>query len=274
MAQSLKISPLSSLNFSHLWKRPFQIPTEYDQRFLQYDRIRVQYSARPDLQLTFLLVNTESGEQVAIVPRTVSESSDVAVYEILMDNLSIGRYYVQISTQLATEEVLEKSSCFCVLEEINCPNVLFSYNHYRNEFQTIFATGDYFDFRIEGAFMPHKAEFTAETEDFRDQRWRTEQLSALPGRVDVLTFGGFYGAPNWVADKINRILSLRYVMIDGVRHVRSDGSIPEMVFGNARLPLYIYDIRLERDETYVDVRPPVGGGDFNGSFSRDFFVTR
>ena len=44
-APDLQISPLSSLNFEHDWRRDFQTPCHYEQKFVRWDRIRVQYAA-------------------------------------------------------------------------------------------------------------------------------------------------------------------------------------------------------------------------------------
>ena len=60
-APDLQISPLSSLNFEHDWRRDFQTPCHYEQKFVRWDRIRVQYAATDRYSFKACITDNDTG---------------------------------------------------------------------------------------------------------------------------------------------------------------------------------------------------------------------
>lgn len=131
--------------------------------------------------------------------------------------------------------------------------VRITYNHRRDEFDTVFSPERMFDFRVEGCFLPSESSFAVDSEGFRDQSDRYKQLSALPYRKDIFSVGGGFGVPNWVADKLNYIFSTSFVLIDEMKYSRSESAVPEN-FDPRRLP----DVPLQ-DRTGEGPSLPVRG---------------
>jgi hypothetical protein len=108
----------------------------------------------------------------------------------------------------------------------------------------------YFDFRVEGGFLPSERTFAADSGDFRDQRYTPTQLSARPYQKKTLCIGNRKGVPYWVGKKINLIFSCSFVEVNGVEHVRSQNSEPEVNPIADLYPLIAYKIELEEKENY------------------------
>jgi hypothetical protein len=93
----------------------------------------------------------------------------------------------------------------------------------------------YFNFRVEGGFLPSERSFAAESGDFRDQRYTPSQLSGHPRQKKTLCAGTREGVPYWVGKKLNQLFSCSFVEINGIEHVRSQNAEPKI---NAVADLY------------------------------------
>lgn len=268
-----QISPLSSLNFDHNWKLPWQLPCNYLQRFVKWDRIRVQYAATNRFPFKAYLRNLNTGSRDTLNPAELKEFENSAqntqgkVYEILLNQVNEGLYSLEIYIVLLSEKLVAKST-FEILPQSEEGMMRITYNNRRNEFDTVFSENRMFDFRIEGCIRPNDTTFNVDTEGFRDQVDRYRQLSALPYRVDTLSVGGRLGVPIWVADKLNYIFSTSFVLIDEMRYTRSESAVPEITSIHNDYPMFIYKLQVEKDNMFqYDGRY---GGDFNFDYNQDY----
>jgi hypothetical protein len=124
---------------------------------------------------------------------------------------------------------------------------LISYTHRRNEYDTEFSQR-VFNFRIEGGIYPGDKTQALDNEVFRDQRFAPHQIVAETYEVSVLTVGTKKGVPQWVGRKINDIFKLSDVRVDGVRTVRNESSVPELVQLGVYYPLYVFKLNVEQPD--------------------------
>ena len=252
---AVTISEFSSLNFRDDWKLPFQQDENYTQRFLRTDVLLIQYSTDPESGIRPYLKNNATGETRELEAKLLDETTNTY-------NALVGPFFTTEDTSFTTffasdpagDPVL--STDFCV-----CTDSL-------NDFDTIFGEDDLFSLRVPGMFLPQEYSFENETENFRDQRCILRLLSGYAYETKILTVGGNFGVPNWVARKLNMILCLDNVTINGSGIVRSDGSSPEITILHNDYPLYVYKITLESSYADQEARR----GDFNDDYNNDYLI--
>ncbi len=253
-----RISKFSSLSFFHNWKASFQMDETYIQKFSTSDQIRIQYSIPPWASFSVNLVSNSDNTNTSIIALFVGGEDEEGVtwniYEALLPMLDIGHYTLEIRS---FGRVSDKS-CFCILPDEELENtVLITYTHRRNEYDAIFVNEEgeptFFQWRVEGGFIPFESTFLVDNEFFRDQRASITQLSAFPYKTQTLTLGSELGVPVWSAEKLNLVFSLSTVLVDNNIYVRSEGSTPEGSEILAYYPLYIYKMDLEQDENYSEI---------------------
>lgn len=261
------ISEFSSLNFRDDWKLSFQQDEQYIQKFLRTDVLLVQYSTDPESGVKPFLKNNATGEIRELEAKLLDETTNT--YNVL-----IGPVFTTEDTSFTTffasdpagDPVL--STDFCVCTDGLDDTVLLKYTNSLNDFDTIFDEYDLFTLRVPGVFLPQEHKFENETESFRDQRCILRLLSGYAYETKILTVGGSFGVPNWVARKLNLIFCLDNVTIDGSGIVRSDGSSPEITLIHNDYPLYVYKITLEA--SYADQEAQ--RGDFNDDYNNDYLI--
>lgn len=240
------LSDFSSLNFDANWKLPFQIQADYVQRFVQGDNIRVQFSMNyREIVTSIILVNNETSTFEEVVEEEIPSETDWVTKEVLINKVNEGSYTLNIYIILRDSNTYVIKSKFCILSEESDDLLKITYNHRRNEFNTVFLEGHDFDVRFEGDLLPSGMEFDVDSEGFRNQSGIYTQLYAKPYRREKLAIGGGFGVPNWVGEKINRIFSLSNVYINDVRYVRSEQSVPEITTIGNDYPLFIYQLQVE-----------------------------
>lgn len=274
-----KISKFSSLSFFHNWKASFQIDESYVQKFSASDQIRIQYSVPTWGSFTVVLVShsgsSESTQTPVLVGVEDNEGAILNVYEVLLPTLEIGGYTLEIRSF----GKLADRSYFCILpdEELES-TVLITYGHRRNEYDAIFVNeaGDmtFFQWRVEGGFIPFETTFSVDNEFFRDQRSALTQLSAFPYKSQTLTLGAELGVPVWCAEKLNLVFSLSVIYVDTLVYVRSEGSTPQLTEIQAFYPLYVYKMDLEQNENYSEIQgipkiPILGTENLNALVTED-----
>ncbi len=246
----ISISKFSSLNFGHKWRLGFQTPVVYEQKFMVGDIVRVQYSVpkADPFRIVPQLVDRNTGVVTELTPLLIplANNDTYNVADVSFVTEETGLFTFQI-VQGTTPEHIVAYSDFCVKDNL-ADTVLLGYENRRDEFDVFFG-GRPFYFRVEGIFLPSERTFDVEDETFRDQRYTLTQLSALPYSKQTLTIGGGYGVPYWVAEKINLILSMTDVTINGIPFVRSEGASPELTQLHNDYPMFVYKIELERKET-------------------------
>ena len=248
---AVTISEFSSLNFRDDWKLPFQQDEQYIQKFLRTDVLLVQYSTAPESGIKPFLKNNANTYNVLIGPVFTTEDTSFTTF---------------FASDPAGDPVL--STDFCVCTDRLDDTVLLKYTNSLNDFDTIFDEYDLFTLRVPGVFLPQEHKFENETESFRDQRCILRLLSGYAYETKILTVGGSFGVPNWVARKLNLIFCLDNVTIDGSGIVRSDGSSPEITLIHNDYPLYIYKITLEASYADQEARR----GDFNDDYNNDYLI--
>lgn len=165
------------------------------------------------------------------------------VYDLNIDISQEGDYEVQFSYD---GEVVARGP-FEIRTELCCSKLL-QYNNRENDFGTIFTPDNPFYTRIEGEFRPEDDEYGVEDEDFRDQDYTLHQMSASPTTVRKLSFGGEYGSPNFIGNKVNRIFACSEVYVDGERYVRADGAGVTKEIWSEDYPKYQWKINVEKRE--------------------------
>lgn len=236
----IRISDLGSLNFYEDWKLLFQIQERYALKYLTTDTIRVQFTTSSDI-IAFpevRLFNAKTNEITTLIPVKVHSTDEYSVYNVTLSNLSEGCYVFQFYLS----EVLA-SAPFSIHEELENSR-LFEYTNEKNDHETVFAEPFYF--RVEGVFLPQALTPQVESNNFRDQRYIQHLLSASPYNIHTLSVGGKFGAPNYVEDKLNRILSCTSVLIDGEQYARAEGTSTEKEVFDPAYPLYRYKLQVEK----------------------------
>lgn len=85
----------------------------------------------------------------------------------------------------------------------------------------------YFLFRIPGGFKDNGWNFSIDSEHFVTQMSDMVELYARESTQYTLTIGQSQGVPIWFGDLLNRLLTCKYVYIDGQRYSRYESSVPE-----------------------------------------------
>lgn len=254
-----RISKFSSLSFFHNWKTSFQMDETYIQKFSTSDQIRVQYSIPTWGSFSVVLISHFKNETTSITPELAGSinQDDIKwnIYEVVLPLLEVGRY----SLELRSYGKLADKSSFCVLPDEELENtVLITYTHRRNEYDAIFISEEneplFFQWRVEGGFIPFESSFLVDNEFFRDQRASITQLSAFPYKSQTLTLGAELGVPVWCAEKLNLIFSLSNIWVNNDSYVRSEGSTPQGSEILAYYPLYVYKMDLEKNENYSEIQ--------------------
>lgn len=121
------------------------------------------------------------------------------------------------------------------------------YTHDVNEFDLYFSQGAEFLLRVEGGVRSEGFSAGGKFTMYEDIDYNPVQLSATPFNVYKFIFGNPKGIPNCMIDRINRILSMQYVTIDGTRYNRNEGAKWERS-GTDKYSLASYSIDLIKNE--------------------------
>jgi hypothetical protein len=84
--------------------------------------------------------------------------------------------------------------------------------------------------RIEGGFPSDGFNPGGKFTVFQDQDYRPEMLSGSIFNTERLVIGTAFGIPNWMVDKINRLITMDNLLVDGVEYVRNEGGKLERVY--------------------------------------------
>lgn len=86
----------------------------------------------------------------------------------------------------------------------------------------------FFTLRLPGGFKDSGLSFSVDNEQFVTDSADIIELYSLESMQKKLTIGTSSGVPIWIAQMINRILTCKYLYIDGQRHARYESSVPEI----------------------------------------------
>lgn len=221
------ISPFNSIFFLGFRKSP-GIECPYIQTFAKSDNILVEVIRTTDeASQPAVLVNAETGEDIMTLPKqSYSLGTDDVVDCHYLTNAADGFYFLAIGDN--------ESETFRITDdaEILGKTALFEYSTANNDIRRDVAgmAGDnrlYFSFRVPGGFKESGFDFSIDNEQFVTAM---SDIVELYGRESVqmtFTLGLSRGVPVWFGDLLNRLLTCRYVYIDGKRYARFESSVPE-----------------------------------------------
>jgi hypothetical protein len=139
----------------------------------------------------------------------------------------------------------------------------------------VFQTGTvqkFFRIRIEGGVNSDGFEPGSKDSFYVDQIRDVVMLDSTPFNVYKFLFGNGSGIPNWLADKLNRILSLNYVEINGRQFVKNEGAKFEPIrekgypFAAWQTELVLAEGKFSTTEGSVDQQ-----GDYNIDYNEDYY---
>lgn len=85
----------------------------------------------------------------------------------------------------------------------------------------------FFSFRVQGGFKDSGCSFSVDNEQFVTDMSDIVELYGKESVQQNLVVGNSTGVPIWVGQLLNRILTCRYVYIDGKRFARYESSVPQ-----------------------------------------------
>lgn len=161
-----------------------------------------------------------------VVTSTVSSPYQLFQGDINLSVFDSGCYRLRCTAGIGSTTVVFLSE-WLNIAEIWSKTLLFQYTNTRNQAGTIFTTGYTPSFRIEGNiidFVP-RSRFSS----YEDEPANQYLLEGVPYRQFTLFAGDSFGLPPWAIDKLNRIMTLNTVLIDGKQFVRTEGAQFESV---------------------------------------------
>jgi hypothetical protein len=273
----IKISKFSSIAFQAQQYSYFDEPACYIQKFSRWDSLRIQFSFTDRTSLPvirqFVLVFKLNGEVKYSVQSEIAYQSDnedvtsiISEFKLNLSRLDENLYDVEIQNE---STIIRQTKIQILLPRELADTVLIECTNYINDFDTIF-TGRSFSFRVEGGIYQGEIEQNIKNETFRDQRYKSYQLSAIPYQTKTLTIGTCDGVPQWVGNKINWIFSVSNVYVNSIATTRSEDSVPELNELGQYYPLYVFKLNVEQED--YDSVDGGGIGDFNQDFNIDFLI--
>lgn len=218
------ISPFTPLFF--IGHRTDGIESEYVQIFSSDDRILIEVICSYG-EAASVKVYNEPGHSLMSTPGLLSHtlnSSSVLRYVLL--NLPPGYYSVEIGDKCSEPFKVTDSP-----DEIE-DTVLIQYSPADNRVRRdVVAFVDsqrlVFSLRLPGGFKDSGYSFSVDNEQFVTEFADIIELYGMESEQKNLTIGTSAGVPIWVGQILNRLLTCKYVYIDGVRHTRFESSVPQ-----------------------------------------------
>lgn len=104
----------------------------------------------------------------------------------------------------------------------------------------------YFTFRFPGGFKDSGWSFSVETENFTSDHSDVVELYSSESTQVTLTMGNSDGVPIWYGDLLNRLLTCKYVYIDGQRYCRYESSVPDKEQTLSGVNSFIFSQKLQK----------------------------
>lgn len=149
------------------------------------------------------------------------------IYEIDVD-MSIypaGEYY--FTRTFGTPVVLMQQSENIELSVRNENTLYLEYKHFQFREDMVFETGIFPGIRIPG--MKKFKNPASKDTVYEDQVLNMETLRSVPFRIWTLLMGAGEGIPDYLADKLNRILGCSTLLIDGKEYTKAEGAEMEVI---------------------------------------------
>lgn len=234
----------------------FEYKAPFAQQFQQSDTIRIQwlseYSTLAQYQYARFLDergNLFSAKTVTVVKETGTYSSEIdgvlltglTLYTVTIKlfDMPEGKYFLQCRFYdgINYYPVIHEPVHIKQIHE-NTVRIDF-YNSY-NDQSVIYPTSAYIpQIRVDGfvKILPPEAEF----ETYTDQPLDKELVSGIASRTYELFLNNI---PDYLADKINRIMLCDVVYIDGFKYTREQGAKLEQISGDDKSALSNYKLKL------------------------------
>lgn len=210
-----EVVPLNPIRFTDIMPYDFKHahPKCYWQKFEVADSTQLQIlSEDPDITLTVHDFNTDEeihSFAVSEIPSLII-GQPFLIYEVLINwsDIGEGRFYLKLEN---SEDTFYSAPIWVAPEHPN--TLLFRYRNSENNFSVVFDTEIIFTIRVEGDIQNFTPRF--DDEIYNDQKRNASKLSSIPFREFTLFIGAAQGLPDWMTDKINRVMSCDMIQIDG-----------------------------------------------------------
>lgn len=196
---------------------PWEQRTGYCQQWQKSDTIfdQLQSNVGP---INFVLYDCKTDKVIDTIAYTQGAESEnepgLFIYEIAVPlaGYPVGCYYLQVEFGLSPVIFTLKTGELEISEEVE-NSVLVEFNHFEFREDVIFETGILYSLRLLATNRYQKTSNKSTT--YEDQTMNTVALRNIPFRTWKLVIGQSKGIPDWLADKVGRIIGCSTLIIDG-----------------------------------------------------------
>ena len=209
-------------------------PERYLQRFGSTDPLHVQFLASNDLTDTFYLKCYSAQYDIPLASATFTKSTLLAgsyyywdaylsFSTILAAITALGIHYLNtvVYFRIETTDLYMDSLPVYIGSHPETIGIL--YHNTSNDFETVFGTWSMtnsFLLRVQGGFARGYFKMGGDYETFLNQKNEPKVLYAMPKSNYILTLGDNFGLSDTMVEKLNAILHLDTIMIDGIQYCR------------------------------------------------------
>ena len=242
------------------WQRdlilPFQAPAYYHQKVERGDRFRFEVKCIDNIAHALTVINcqgvtvltiTESGSEA--LPGDLTPAGDqLTTYLYKLSDLSAltvdGVYYFLFSVTYDVSHSYQEISEPITLADTHPDTMLLEYSHSENKDDMLFEQMPGLRrIRVEG----YIADFQPQSSDtvYEDQDYNLDLLDSTAYRGWTFFVGrSDNGIPDWLLDKLNRIISLNYVLFNGKQYTKASAGAKWNKEASLTYPLYAANIEI------------------------------
>jgi hypothetical protein len=265
----IRIYQVGNGNLDYLLHPYYEYKTNYFQKYLESDTVCLQLLLKePGLQVLFDVYNTVTDQKINQdqMGSVGTPYGNYFIYQWNTQLLTPGypipypmTVQIRITIPLPGNQFIYLNSEYIQLYPDNYSDrlvdnlMMIQAYHDLNDYNFHFTNendGKLF-LRVEGGFPSEGFAPGGKFNMYQDQRYRSVIMSAVPFNVHKLIVGANYGVPNWMIDKVNRLLALRNITINGISYARNEGAKLEPLFSDHTYPYRAWGIDLiESDNPY------------------------
>jgi hypothetical protein len=230
------------------WKQPFQTTdTLHDQLQTDLGPVTLKMYDCQDR-----LIDTIPYDQI----RQNYNDPDLYIYEVDVDltGYTPGTYYFTISFGTGPDVILQSE--YIDLQDSHDDTLFLEFSNDTFREDMIFETGIQPGIRVHGT-KKYKGPASKNTM-WEDQVLNESMIRSVNYRIWTLILGGSYGLPDYMADKLDRMLSCGNVWIDGKQYTKQDGSLEPSEIDDYPLRGWRIDLRekLNRASRHIEDGTP------------------